>query len=121
MWKVIIDENNDNGFFNTNRKQPIPDNALDITDSDYETFFRENGKYVFVNVNGQAVLQTRNNTLDAETQKWRINLKYKAIFEELGTAYNAALLNGNAKTQELIKQNYATEKQNYTTELQEVK
>jgi hypothetical protein len=53
---VVISSDGINSFYDDGFNTIIPSGALEISDADYNTFFSDNGKYIFTNINGVATI-----------------------------------------------------------------
>lgn len=55
---VVINTDGTNAFYDSDIHSTIPDEALEISDTDYKTFFSDQSKYYFTNNSGTATLGT---------------------------------------------------------------
>ncbi|WP_196603087.1 hypothetical protein [Pectinatus frisingensis] len=113
---VIVNLNGCNGFYDDTVHKIIPDGALPVTDADYGQFFRENGKYIFRNINNTAILSKITYSADEIRQQKidTLNAEYQPQFNDLAQSLGLAMLSNDTAAQDSIKTDYTALKTEYT-------
>ena len=112
---VIVNLNGCNGFYDDTVHKIIPDGALPVTDADYGQFFRENGKYIFRNINNTAILSKITYSADEIRQQKidTLNAEYQPQFNDLAQSLGLAMLSNDTAAQDSIKTDYTALKTEY--------
>jgi hypothetical protein len=112
---VVINTDGSNGFYDDIFHTVIPTGALSITNTDYEKFFVDNGKYRFVLSDGKAVLQEYVSIKTTADKLAALDAAYQPQFKDLAQSLGLATLDGNETVLTGIKADYATLKAEYQT------
>ncbi|WP_196590049.1 hypothetical protein, partial [Pectinatus frisingensis] len=82
---IVINTDGNNAFYDSDVHDNIPDGALEISNTDYQTFFSDSGKYYFTNIDNKAVLSKITYSADEIRQQKidALNTEYQPQFNEV--------------------------------------
>ncbi|WP_182185579.1 hypothetical protein [Pectinatus frisingensis] len=113
---IVINTDGTNAFYNSDVHDNIPNGALEISNTDYQTFFSNSGKYYFININNTAILSKITYSADEIRQQKidTLNAEYQPQFNDLAQSLGLAMLSNDTAAQDSIKTDYTALKTEYT-------